>query len=169
MSDEGFKINWQGRKLIARPMTDKMKEKYGVWAYNQMLRNARQRMDWNQYMAYENRLTAKPPEWTSIPDPSILSLLDTPAGGHQYIRIVMDLSEDVADDNYMSDDELKEMLAEKTDPNCDLMRAMKQIGALNDPKAPKGGPGSPRPEEGKEPTPPSAGETSDSQLKQSAA
>lgn len=169
MGDEGIRFTWQGRKFVARPTTDKMKERYGVWAFNQMLRNARARMDWNQYRTFENRLAAKPPEWTSLADESILAILNTAAGARQFIRITLDLSEDANDESYMSDEELDQLIAEETDTGCAFMRAMKQIGELSDPKAQKGGVGSPRPEAASEPTPPSAEATSDSQPKQSAA
>lgn len=163
----GYPVRWRGRKLTASDLTDDLKNGYCVWLYNYMLDNARERMTVNAYRAYENQLTAAPPEWTSLPDRSVLAALDPNntrrEPKRQLTRMILGLKLPEDDPEAgMSEEELDELIAEKSaDPDSDLNRAMRLVREGADPKARRGEPGSPPREAESEPTPLSAGATLD--------
>lgn len=158
---QGYPVVWKDRKLIATDLTDDLKWKYTVWLFNDMLDNAAKRMSRNAYNQFEKKLTVNPPEWTSVPDDTVVASFTKLVAWRQLMRLILDLPTLEEDPlNGMSDDELAEMIASKEPqegkPQSDLTRAMNRIQDAADPKVQKGGPGSPRPEAEKEPTPPSA-------------
>lgn len=152
MSSDGYPVEWRGRKFTARDMTDKMKFAFCVWAFDHMLENARQRMSWNQFNAFQKLLVAAPPEWTSLADPDIIAILGRVPGKTKMMRLVLG----VPTEDDMSAEDFDAMLLEKATPTSDLTLAMKRIKEDSDPKAQRGELGSPRPEAEGEPTPPSA-------------
>ena len=149
---ETYEIRWRGEVYHAGDLTDEKKNRYCVELYRHMLDNARKVKSAKDYMEFDRKLIANLPEWTSLPSWDVLESLNTKWGEKTLMRIILDIDRDV-----MNDDELDEMVKEKeADQTSDLNIAMKLIKEAADPKAPKGGPGSPRPKAENEPTPASA-------------
>lgn len=155
MSDS-YPVKWRNRKLAGTLLTDEKKAEFSAFVFNHLLDEAARRMAPTRYMKFERRLTADPPEWTSLPDDAIAAVLNKPGPQRQLYRVVFGLSADPADEAYMSDEDLDAMVAEKADPKSDLRRVMTMVLGGSDPLAPRGEPGSPRPEAASGPTPPSA-------------
>lgn len=153
-----YEVKWRGETYFASDLTDALKFKYCQWLYGYMLENAKRYKTAKEFLEFDRKLTASPPEWTSVPDASVLESLGREPGQLQLMRLVLNLDQDA-----MSDADFNEMIEEKEkDANSDLNRAMKLIREDSDPKAPKGGGGSPRPAAESEPTPRSATNPSDS-------
>lgn len=153
-----YEIRWRGEVYHASDLTDGLKAKYCVWLYNHMLANARRYKTAADYLAFDRKLTASPPEWTSLPGLDVLESFNTAAGRRQLIRLILDLPA-VEDDpeRGMTDADLDEMVtAKEAEQGSDLERAMALIRDAADPKAPRGGRSSPAPAAGSAPTPPSA-------------
>jgi hypothetical protein len=156
MNEQGYPVEWRGRKFVASDLTDELKERYCAWLYNHLLDNARARKSASDYLRYENRLTAAPPEWTSLPDDATLASLDKLPGRRQLLRLILSLKPETDPDG-MSDAEMDELIREKeADPGSDLKRAMNLIRDRADPKAKRAGGGSPARTDESAPTPPSA-------------
>ena len=165
MSDERYPIEWRCETYYAREMTDDLKHKYCLWLYRHTLKNAQNWMNAKDYLAFERRLTVNPPEWTSVAHPDVIESFNTTAGCLRLFRLAIDVSEEA-----MSDEELNEMVTEKEkDPTSDFNIAMKLIRENADPKAKRGGHGSPAPEDVNGHTPLSATNPSDSNGQKSAA
>lgn len=147
-----YEIRWREEVYHASDLTDEIKHKYCVELYGHLLGNARKFKSAKDYMEFDRKITANPPEWTSIPGWDVLESLNTKWGERLLMRLVLGIGKDA-----MTDEELDEMVKEKeADPTSDLNIAMKLIKENADPKAPRGGPGSPRPKADSEPTPASA-------------
>lgn len=149
---ETYEIRWRGEVYHAGDLTDEKKNRYCVELYGHLLENARKFKTAKDYMEFDRKITANPPEWTSLPSWDVLESLNSAWGHKTLMRIILDIGKDV-----MTDDELDEMVKEKeAESGSDLNTAMKLIKEAADPKVPRGGHGSPRPEAGKEPTQASA-------------
>jgi len=149
---ETYPVTWRGETYHASDLTDDIKHRYCVALYGHLLDNARKFKTAKDYLDFDRKLTANPPEWTSLPGWDVLESFNTQWGQRQLMRLVLGIDKDT-----MGDDELDEMVkAKEAEPGSDLNRAMALIREAADPKARKGGPGSPRPEAGSELTPPSA-------------
>lgn len=117
-----------------------------------MLENAKRYKTAKEYLEFDRKLTASPPEWTSLPDTSVLESLSKQNGQTELVRLILGIDREM-----MSDDEFDEMIAEKEkDDASDLNRAMRLIRENSDPKVQKGERGSRRPEAESEPTQASA-------------
>ena len=160
-----YEVKWRGETYHASDLTDELKFRYCQWLYGHMLENAKRYKTAAQYLEFDRKLTASPPEWTSLPDPEVLQSLGKPPGQKALMRIILNLDSDA-----MNDADFDEMIAAKeADETSDLKRAMKLIKEDADPKAQRGEPGSPRPMVASEPMQPSATNQSDEQKMKSAA
>lgn len=151
-----YPIEWRGETIYASDLTDELKFKYCQFLFDQMLVNAAKYMTPARYLKFEKKLTAAPPEWTSIADDDVIASLDKPYGVRLIVRVILDRSTDKKSDKYMSDDEVDELIAEKASPTSDLTIAMNRIRENADPKASRGEPSSPRQKDASEHTQPSA-------------
>ncbi len=149
---EKYPVKWRGETYYASDLTDGLKFKYCQWLYGFMLDNARKFKTAVQYLEFDRRLTANPPEWTSIASAEVLESFKEAAGQRQILRLILDLDEDA-----MSDADLAEMTTAKDiDEASDLNTALKIIRENADPKPQPGEAGLPRPAAESEPLPPSA-------------
>lgn len=149
---ETYEIKWRGEVYHASDLTDERKNRYCRELYGHMLENAKRFKNAKDYMEFDRKLTANPPEWTSLPSWDVLESFNTEWGKRQLMRVILGLDVD-----QMPDGELDELVADKeADPNSDLNRAMALIQEASDPKVQRGERGSPRPKAASEPTPHSA-------------
>lgn len=154
---EGYPVEWRGEVLYLSDLTDGVKAAFCAEVYRVMLESARQRMPAAAYFRFEDRLTARPPQWTTLPDECVADALDVsgPYGERFHLslnRLLFGLA-----GHEMADAELRELIdAKGADPAGDYARGMKQVRENSDPKVPTAGGGSPAPTAGSGPTPPSA-------------
>lgn len=161
MPEAGYPVVWRGRKFVASDLTDGLKAAFCKWLYNHMLDNARERMTYNAYQRYENKLTAAPPEWTTDGEVVIAAFTQLKPR-RQLIRLILAVKTPDEDAEIgMSDDELDRLIMEKeADQTSDFVRAMNQIKENMDPKASRAVHGSAVPAAENEPTLPSVVATS---------
>lgn len=154
---EGYPVFWKDRKLIATDLTDELKAKYTQALFSEMRNDAAFRMSRNDFNLFEKKLVINPPEWTSICDDVVIASFTRPKMWQILMRLILDLKtlEDDPVDG-MSDEELIEFVDAKKNEDSDLSAAMRRIVDNSDPKATKGGHGSPRPEAESDSSPPSA-------------
>jgi hypothetical protein len=149
LNREGYPVEWRGRTLHLSDLTEKAKQQFCAVVYRTMLGVARSLMDAPNYIRFERSLTAQPPQWTTEADDCVAAALDV-AGPHRahYHR---ELNRILFGEPEMDDAELDELIAAKeADPTSDYCLAMKQVKEAENPKAPRGGRGSPAPTDGSE-------------------
>lgn len=147
-----YEVKWRGETYYASDLTDDLKFKYCQWLYGHMLENAKRFKTARDFLEFDRKLTASPPEWTSLPDHAVLESLGKEPGQAALMRLILNL-----DKEKMSDDDFNEMVEQKQkDETSDLNLAMKLIREDADSKVQKGGVGSLRPEAESEPTQASA-------------
>lgn len=147
-----YEVRWRGEVYHASDLTDGLKHRYCQWLYGHMLDNARRFKTAAQYLEFDRKLTASPPEWTSLPGWDVLESFSTTAGRRQLLRLILDVDAD-----RLSDADMDEMVeAKQADPASDLNRAMNLIREAADPKARRAERSSPAPADASGPTPSSA-------------
>jgi len=158
MNKTGFPVSWRGQTLYLSERTDKVKQGFCAWVANRMCDNARKGMRADHYYAFERSVWAHMPEWTTIPDPEVVTAFGEADAGVQLVRLHLEATVEE-----MPDDEIKELLAAKeSDPDSDYSRAMKRIKESANPKASGASSGSRAPTDASEPKPNCAGSATSS-------
>lgn len=130
MNKSGHAVEWRGQTLYLSDRTDKVKQGYCRWVANRLLDNARKTLRADRYYSFERSVLAHLPQWTTIPDPEVVTSFAEPDANLQIVRLHLD-----ATIEELPDEELRAFLeAKEADPDSDYMRALKLIEAQADPK-----------------------------------
>jgi hypothetical protein len=156
MNKTGYPVEWRGQTLYLSDRSDKVKAAFCRHVANRMLDNARETMPAVRYYSFERSVMSHLPEWTTIPDPEVVTGLAEKDAGAVLLRLHLDATRDE-----ITDEELQALIdAKQHDPHSDYSRAMRLINGQADPKAEGASSGSQAPTDASEPRPNSAAATS---------